>query len=445
MTVRKLLLLVSLFMVLVSAVTGGIVASRTKTGFTRHVAYSYYTADEFVLIRGDAILARVPGAYSAQTNRIVWTSTGQHVAFLVAARPDESFNNNTLVLIDSYTGSIQRMACKGCIDLAASDSDTVVTVAIQIPDSVKIPADKTYMRSDVIDSAFDSGHVAVRKLDLGNSGQRVSIPLSTTASDQFLVGTSSAIVTRSYLKTPSGGPRWKLSLLSMTTGKETKLAFGSRTESLLAASNSPGSSEQVVIARQGFTQYGACSEHAEIALLPVADKKLSTTDLSALKPRASTTDDDWGSSVTDVWWGADGYFHASMASWRCSKRRETPTTYYGDEERLLQTEIQPVSLWRLNNTHTWEKENGPAAAMTRPIEDGYISLIRPSCIGEASEEGRKEEYIDNDYCERGRLVRTTTSGHDRLIAEDVLSLSTEPAQGRSGITLHTRRHRHRTR
>ncbi|SIF22878.1 Uncharacterised protein [Mycobacteroides abscessus subsp. abscessus] len=432
MTVRKLLLLVSLFMVLVSAVVGGIVASRTKTGFTHHISYAYYTADEFVLIRGDAILARVPGAFSAQTNRIVWTSTGRHVAFILAAKPNESFNNDTLISVDSYTGSIQRIPCKGCIDIAASDGDAVVTVAIQIPDSIKIPADKTYMRSDVIDSAFDSGHVAVRKLDLGNSGQRVSIPLSTTASDQFLVGTSSAIVTRSYLKTPSGGPRWKLSLLSMTTGKETKLAFGSRTESLLTASNSPGSSEQVVIARQGFTQYGACSEHAEIALLPVADKKLSTTDLSALKPRAATTDDDWGSSVTDVWWGADGHFHASMASWQCSKRRETPTTYYGDEERLLQTEIQPVSLWRLNDSHIWEKEDGPSAAMTRSIEDGYISLIRPSCIGEASEEGRKEEYIDNDYCDRGRLVRTT-NGNDRLIAEDVLSLSTEPVRSRSGV------------
>lgn len=431
MTVRKLLLLVSLLMVLVCAVAGGILASRTRTGFTRHMAYSYYTADEFVLIRGDAILARVPGAYSAQTNRIVWTSTGQHVAFLVAARPDERFNNNTLVSIDSYTGSVQRIPCKGCIDLASSDNDTVVTVAIQIPDSVKIPADKTYMRSDVIDSAFDSGHVAVRKLDLGNSGQRVSTPLSTTASDQFLIGTSSAIIARVYIKTPNGGPRWKLSLLSTVTGKETKLAFGSRNESLLTATNSPASPEQVVVAQQGFTQYSACSEHAEIALLPVADKKLSPTDLTALKPQAATVNDDWGSSVTDVWWGADGHFHASMASWQCSKRREKPSTYYGDEERLLQTEIQPVSLWRLNNSHTWEKEDGPSAAMTRSIEDGYISLIKPSCLGKASEEGRKEEYIDNDYCDRGRLVRTTTSGTDRLIAEDVLSLSTEPVQGRA--------------
>lgn len=432
MTVRKLLLLVSLFMVLVSAVTGVIVASRTKTGFTRHVAYAYYTADEFVLIRGDAILARVPGAYSAQSNRIVWTSSGRHVAFILAARPGDSFNNNTLVSVDSYTGSLQHIPCKGCIDVAASDDDAVVTVAIQIPDSVKIPADKTYMRSDVIDSAFDSGHVAVRKLDLGNGGQRVPIPLSTTASDQFLIGTPSAIVARSYLKTPSGGPRWKLSLLSMTTGKETKLAFGSRTESLLTATNSPASPEQVVVARQGFTQYSACSEHAEIALLPVADKKLSPTDLTALKPKAAIVDDDWGSSVTDIWWGADGHFHASMASWRCSKRRETPSTYYGDEERLLQTEIQPVSLWRLNDSHIWEKADGPSAAVTRPIEDGYISLIRPSCIGEASEEGRKEEYIDYDYCDRGKLVRTT-NGTDRLIAEGVLSLSTETVQGRLGI------------
>lgn len=432
MTVRKLLLLVSLLLVLVSAVAGGIFSSRTMTGFTLHVAYAYYTADEFVLIRGRAILARVPGAYSAQSNRIVWTSTGQHVAFLIASRPDESFNNSTLISIDSYTGSVQRIACKGCIDLAASDDDAIVTVAVRVPDSIKIPADKTYTRSDTIDSAFNSGHVAVRKLDLGNGGQRVPLPLSTTASDQFLIGTPSAIVTMAYLKTPNGGPRWKLSLLSTITGKETKLAFGSRTESLLTATNSPASPEQVVVARQGFTQYSACSEHAEIALLPVADKKLSPTDLTALKPKAAIVNDDWGSSVTDVWWGADGHFHASMASWQCSKRREKPSTYYGDEERLLQTEIQPVSLWRLNNTHTWEKENGPAAAMTRAIEDGYVSLVRPSCIGEASEEGRKEEYIDNDHCDRGRLVRTT-NGTDRLIAGDVLSLSTEPVQGRSGV------------
>ncbi|MDN2499862.1 hypothetical protein FHY52_24760 [Nocardia nova] len=365
-------------------------------------------------------MARVAHIWDLGGGPIVWTSTGDYLTFLTVPRPGDEPADLDIVAIDTHTGKQSSTHCRGCFDLtAAAGNDITALVSTQ---SLR-PTSEAPTVSWVLDNAAQARHVRLTGFTIDSTGPHTTGTSSETRLRYLLAGTPSHLL-GSYQTTSDGRVEYN-SILTKPDGKGSWAAppvayrrFGDGQVAAVSMSLTPG--HERILASQVPGSYG-CAARASASLYGM-DHSSRPTDLSRLTPSAMAEHNEWGSSMKDLWWGLDGNFHATMATWRCTEGDKN--AYFAvDRDRSQQQVIMRNSLWTLDNSSlVWRPEPTPAAAQTRFIgNSGYLVLAKPDCIGPVT----KAEAADKHYCERGVLYRRN-SGTQVIIADRVLTMSTPP-------------------
>ncbi|MBF6299064.1 hypothetical protein IU459_16160 [Nocardia amamiensis] len=374
------------------------------------VAYALTTADEFVLLRGHSILARVERPWDPVAGAIVWTSTGRRVAFLSVARPDDEPGNVELISIDTTTGQQHRVPCSGCIDLAAADGDRIVALVV----NQSLKRTKTeYYRSDVIAKAARERKVQLVQYELGQDAPHIVGTPMASGAHGLVAGTTNYLLSFARVETRAG----KVDRHAITAHADGR-GWRLEKEGIRQGVSSIGATKESMLVRPH--DYASCSSSPSVTLLEM-DGEVHDTDLSALKP-PDAKPNEWSGSVSDIWWGLDGKYHATFAAWRCVSRDNDPKIWKRSEQDL----VTPHSLWTLDaSTYTWHREpEFPPAGAIRFIGDGeFVALVKPDCIGAIT----REESADKKYCSRGTLYRHQRDGTTVKVADDVLSVASGPA------------------
>lgn len=381
MSVRKLIFVLAGVLVVVLAATfliarslnGPTEASR-PTIAPNAVPYAYITERQFVLRRGGQTIAQVPRIFDAADalkNTVVWTPSGDYVAFL----SDENLRQDDvaktqLISVDARTGEVRRSPCPYCSDLVATGTNTVI-------------ADRGLFLL-----SFD--------VDTGKEPTMIGHKLQNTV--LFLAGSKNRIYTQQY-QAMGAANAIQIRFIDPKTWTTTTpmLPISSNEYAPVAATNGdPGT--LAVAADQGS---GTCVARFPI-LVTDNDGVQTGTDLSAAYPSGSDDNPvEEGIQVTDLWWDAKGGLHASISSWKCDESKS--------EEFSKRQYVSPSVLWRLDGKK-WVKEDSTPALKLRPL-DGAKRVALTCATGM--------------YCQLKDVYELDGPTRTK-IADGVVSLSTPP-------------------
>ena len=361
--------------------------------------FAYITERELVLMRGTKALARVPRVFEESDpaqNKVVWADDGRHVALLKdVALLHEPPSAEELMTVDAQTGSVRHIPCPRCYDLTPVGSDSILAATNASDNSAKLK---------FLDFNLDSGSPGVPvNLNLPAGGQFVRSFLAST---------------RKYVLTSQGtyvGAGYEQQLEWTKIGGKTQANLGDFDSNdymhAAVAENANDTSSSIAVAF--VPDPGVCIAEAPIVVFG-SDGSMYDTDMSEAEPRGYTPGVNEGLEVNDLWWGSDGHFHATIASWTCdnSKRAE-------NDKQVL---ASPSSPWRLDG-RTWVKEGTGPATMMRQLDNNIrVALTIPGCIGP------KVHPNPIIHCNTGKLYRY--QGRKRtIIASKVISISAPSPEG----------------
>ncbi|WP_159025278.1 hypothetical protein [Streptomyces pluripotens] len=348
-------------------------------------AYAYITDSAFVLMRGTQVVARAPRKFTAANpdeDQVVWTPTGDYVAFLadLLFDPDSNPKKQEIKFVNTHTGAVGHVSCPGCTSFAAIGAneiialgDTLMRFNLDAP-STAIPVDS----SSLLPAQFNqilgatSGRVLINATDPTQTqlhDQEKLYLLGADGSDIFTWGTFS------------------LSHIFAASAEHT--AYGSAQIALKADENP-----------------GICTNTSRVSIFDPKTFEMVETDFSAAYPPGYVAGSRNGFSASDMWWGLDGHLRATVTSWTC-KKQSSGNPYMT---------VMPASLWRLDGTR-WVKEGTSTEMMVRQLNHATrISLIQHHCAA---------SNTNASYCGSGKLYRSS-DGHTSVVADQVISIFMPP-------------------
>jgi hypothetical protein len=356
--------------------------------------YAYIRENEFVLMRGDRPLARVPRVFDTGDslhNKVVWTHGGTHVAFLSDDELLDSPEDTHLLAVDAMTGRVRRLPCPRCYDLAAVGESGVL--ALDLTAEGPGPGARRF----ALDSPAPSGTRATPPPD---NGERWVL--------YFLASTRTHLLTSQATSYGNSGSPMQLRLVGADGGSAVSYPLFDSNNYMPAAADIDGE-EQFAVAER--SNPGGCAAPFPIHLL---DRRggARATDMSAALPPGFVAGVNGGVEVHDLWWGGDGHLYATIASWTCDL-----TKRYEDEKQVPH---RPSSLWRLDG-EKWVSAGGKPATMVRQLDRGTSAVLRiPDCIGPVKQ-------FEGTNCGTGVLYQEH-DGRRTTVAEGVLSVFAPPAR-----------------
>jgi hypothetical protein len=369
--------------------TVAIVQWRTNQEDGNAAAYAYITGQELVIVRGDKEVTRVSRIFDeadATQRKLVWTNSGDYVAFLSDAglRVGDSALLE-LIFVNTHTGTEGRIPCESCDDFAAVGDNDIILATYNTEQGSR-----------------------VLKVDLESPGmtKQVDIPSDNRSGylRSFIATTRDFVVTRQSIQVGSSSFADKVEVVGVEGSSKAYSGFFSSATAATMSSGGHGATAAIAAG----TNPGLCETDLHITLLDTNGGE-TKTDTSAAEPPGGKPG---GTHVEDLWWGLDGHFHATIISWTCDLTKSS--------EVEKQVPASPAALWKLDG-QKWVKEDLSPVAMVRQLdEDTRIVLVIPDCIGGTTHDNPQV------YCNSGRLYRDD-EGQQAPIADGVISISTPPA------------------
>ncbi|MEU4414822.1 hypothetical protein [Nocardia salmonicida] len=349
--------------------------------------FGYHTAREFVIVRDDVVVARVPGAFGRQ----VWTGSG-NTAVLLSLAPAADERWHELTYVDSRTGISGRIPCESCVDIVAHGPDSVVVLVVRT------------RRNGTVGEAMERGLSQLWRFRFGGPEPIGTVyPGNRTGGPELVAATSTHVLSagrdldaiRLEREIPVPKTAWDDRPLEATT-----LSSYDDTPYASSVAADPGADRLLLAPRTVHPPYCGAADPIEVLTDSLEHRRI-------YPPAAATA--KTGTGVHDLWWSADGGFHATVATWPCREM----------VGRVTWKAQVSLASWRLEpETGQWFADGPTSATMTRSLPSGIRLLLEiPSCTSEPRFQREYSNCVDGTLYAERRGVRTT-------IADEVEYVST---------------------